>query len=53
MSDFFPANLTSALAMLYVKNQDLKDKTPTEIYEIYKAAEKEIFDISTSKVRVR
>lgn len=31
----FPRNSVDALAMLYVQNQDLKEKSPEEICEIY------------------
>lgn len=35
---FFPDSRTEALAMLYLQNQDLKDKTPEEIYVMYRDA---------------
>lgn len=38
----FPSNRTQALAFLYTQNQDLKDKTPSEITEIYLSAYEEI-----------
>mgnify|MGYP005754121743 CR=1 FL=1 len=31
----FPNNELQALAYLYLKNQDLSDKSPTEIYDIF------------------
>lgn len=40
--DAFPSNRTQALAYLYTQNQDLKDKTPTEIAKIYVSAYNEI-----------
>ena len=38
----FPSNRIQALAFLYTQNQDLKDKTPSEITEIYLSAYEEI-----------
>ena len=38
----FPKNEREALAMLYVQNQDLTGKTPTQIAELYDAAHNEI-----------
>lgn len=37
-NSFFPNSRTEALAMLYLQSQDLKDKTPEEIYEMYEDA---------------
>lgn len=34
----FPSNRTQALAFLYTQNQDLKEKTPSEIAKIYVSA---------------
>jgi hypothetical protein len=31
----FPSNRTEALTMLYLQNQDLSDKTPSQIVELY------------------
>jgi len=31
----FPNGTTQALTMLYLQNQDLKDKTPEEIHTLY------------------
>jgi hypothetical protein len=31
----FPSNRTEALTMLYLQNQDLSDKSPSEIVELY------------------
>ena len=31
----FPSNSTEALAMLYIKSQDLQGKSPEEICEMY------------------
>ncbi|MEK5107042.1 hypothetical protein MHI57_09720 [Cytobacillus sp. FSL K6-0129] len=31
----FPSNRTEALTMLYLQNQNLSDKTPREIVELY------------------
>ena len=39
---YFPKSKFDALAMLYVQSQDLKDKTPTELLEMYNAAYAEI-----------
>lgn len=33
--DTFPSNRSEALTMLYLQNQDLRDKTPSEIVELY------------------
>lgn len=44
-SPFFPRNNIEALAMLYVQNQNLSDKSPTEINTIYKNAYNEILGI--------
>jgi len=38
----FPSNEIEALAFLYLQNQDLSNKSPTEIYNIYKNAYDEI-----------
>lgn len=32
---YFPKNREEALAMLYLQNQDLKDKSPEEIQTMY------------------
>ena len=40
--DTFPGTKAEALAMLYVQNQDLTGKTPTQIAELYDAAHNEI-----------
>ena len=39
---YFPKSKFEALAMLYVQSQDLKGKTPAEIFEMYNAAYAEI-----------
>ncbi len=31
----FPSNRNEALAMLYLQNQDLSDKTPEQIHTLY------------------
>jgi hypothetical protein len=31
----FPSNRTEALTMLYLQNQDLSEKSPSEIVELY------------------
>lgn len=31
----YPSNLTEALTMLYLQNQDLTGKSPIEIHELY------------------
>ncbi|MGP4038340.1 hypothetical protein ACTWP4_00310 [Gracilibacillus sp. D59] len=33
--DTFPSNRSEALAMLYLKNQDLSGKTPEELSQLY------------------
>lgn len=38
----FPSDRYEALALLYMENQSLKGKTPTELLEMYWAAYKEI-----------
>ena len=38
----FPENRYEALTMLYLQNQDLSDKTPTEIHELYWETYREI-----------
>jgi len=39
----FPSTKSQALAMLYLQHQDLKGKTPTEIYSMYLDAHDEIY----------
>lgn len=41
-SGLFPKSKYEAIAYLYVQNQDLSDKTPTEIYDMYCAALNEL-----------
>lgn len=41
-SGLFPKNEYEAIAYLYIQNQDLSDKTPTEIYDMYHAALSEL-----------
>lgn len=41
-SGLFPKNEYEAIAYLYVQNQDLSDKTPAEIYDMYRAALSEL-----------
>ncbi len=38
----FPMDTCEALALLYVQSRDLSDKTPSEIYSIYREAYAEI-----------
>lgn len=38
----FPSTECEALALLYVQNQDLTGKTPTEIQKMYYSAKNEI-----------
>ncbi len=38
----FPSSREEALAMLWLEQQDLKGKTPTELHDMYWAAVKEI-----------
>lgn len=40
--DTFPSDGTEALTMLYLQNQDLSSKTPSEIHTLYWEAKKEI-----------
>lgn len=40
----FPSSEIEALAYLYVQNQDLKGKTPTEIFNLYHNATLEIMN---------
>lgn len=39
----FPDSYAEALAMLYLQNQDLREKTPSEIHTMYQEAYYEIF----------
>lgn len=41
-SGLFPKSKYEAIAYLYIQNQDLSDKTPTEIYDMYQAALSEL-----------
>lgn len=45
----FPSNEIEALAFLYLKNQDLSNKSPVEIYNIYKKAYDEILKEKKAK----
>lgn len=38
----FPDSYAEALAMLYLQNQDLREKTPSEIHTMYQEAYYEI-----------
>lgn len=40
----FPSNKIQALTMLYLQNQDLTGKSPSEIVDLYMSATKEIRD---------
>ena len=40
----FPKSETEALAYLYIKQQDLSQKTPSEIAKLYRSAYEEITD---------
>ena len=40
--DVFPSDRFEALAMLYLQNQDLSGKTPTELHDMYWSVLKEI-----------
>ena len=40
----FPSTKVQALALLWLKQQGLNGKTPTEIYEMYEKAENEIVE---------
>lgn len=42
----FPRNYREALAMLYLQQQDLKGKSPTDIYTMYLDAFEEIDNIA-------
>ena len=41
----FPSNYKQALAILYLQNQDLKGKTPTDLYQMYHKTMDEIDSI--------
>ena len=41
-SGLFPKSKYEAIAYLYIQNQDLSDKTPTKIYDMYQAALSEL-----------
>lgn len=41
----FPSSYSEALVILYLQNQDLIEKSPAEIYELYYKAEMEIRNI--------
>lgn len=45
----FPASYAEALAMLYLQNQDLSGKTPSEIHTMYREAVQEIREDYHSK----
>ncbi|MGG0185156.1 hypothetical protein [Bacillus rhizoplanae] len=38
----FPSNRVQALTMLYLQNQDLTDKSPSEIVDLYLSVTQEI-----------
>lgn len=40
----FPSNKIQALTMLYLQNQDLTDKSPSEIVDLYISVTEEIRD---------
>lgn len=42
VTELFPRTLSEAVAFLYLQNQDLKGKSPSEIYEMYITALAEI-----------
>ena len=46
MSDF-PTSQYQALAMLYIQNQDLSEKTPEELLKFFKETEKRIYQCAT------
>ncbi len=47
----FPDNYAEALAMLYLQNQDLRGKSPSEIHTMYQEAYYEILRDHRSKVK--
>lgn len=47
----FPSSSKQAIAFLYTQNQDLKGKTPNEIYDIYKKAYDELLEKDKKTVR--
>lgn len=51
----FPSNRVQALTMLYLQNQDLTDKSPSEIVDLYLSVTQEIKDSfsNTNKPSVR
>lgn len=51
MPSVFPSTLEEALALLYVKNQDLSRKTPAEILDLYYEAYTEIMHDRIIKYR--
>lgn len=46
----FPSNYKQALAILYLQNQDLKGKTPTDLYQMYHKAMNEIDSIEEKEI---
>ena len=42
MFNIFPSSAEEAVAMLYVQNQDLTGKTPSEIYTMFQEAYYEV-----------
>lgn len=49
--DIFPSTRTEALAMLYLQNQDLSNKSPKEIQEMYFWAYSEIKEANAERAR--
>lgn len=39
----FPSNSYEAIAMLYVKNQDISEKTPEELYRLFMETQNRIY----------
>ena len=42
----FPANSIDALTMLYLENQDLSKKSPSQIFDLYEKTYEEIYQQS-------
>lgn len=50
-SKYFPSTEIEALALLYVQNQDLSNKTPAEIFTMYHEAKYEILKDNRQKAK--
>lgn len=47
----FPSSEYEALAILYIQNPDLSDKTPEELLRFYKETEKRIYHYAKENMR--